>query len=178
MDNGIRKSESHGLNKGCGLKFHEGSWVWQTPEEGLRTYWPKHCEYNNKDEDNSRKTLNDKNQQTLSKKIQTTNTLGENINSLIPPAIDKIVLYKNGFGIKNPQRLILLNNLHINLIITTVQSIYKCRYKYTGGLCCFRYKRLINFLTSVLRHEERDTILTMLTILCWLSPTRGTFCGV
>ena len=29
-------------------------------EEGRRTYWPKHCEYNNKDEDNNLKTLNDK----------------------------------------------------------------------------------------------------------------------
>ena len=45
----------------CGLKFLEGSRVWQTPEEGRRTYWPKRCGNNNKDEDNSSKTLNDKN---------------------------------------------------------------------------------------------------------------------
>ena len=32
-----------------------------TPEEGRRTYQPKHCGNNNKDEDNSPKTLNDKN---------------------------------------------------------------------------------------------------------------------
>ena len=38
----------------------------QTPEEGRRTYRPKSCGNNNKDEDNSPKTLNDKNQQALS----------------------------------------------------------------------------------------------------------------
>ena len=31
------------------------------PEEGQRTHQSKHCEYNNKDEDNSLNTLNDKN---------------------------------------------------------------------------------------------------------------------
>ena len=35
--------------------------VRQTPEEGRRTYRPKRCGNNNKDEDNSPKTLNDKN---------------------------------------------------------------------------------------------------------------------
>ena len=51
-----------GLNKGHGSKSHVGSQVWQeTPEEGQRTYRPKHCEYNTKDEDNSPKTLNERN---------------------------------------------------------------------------------------------------------------------
>ena len=36
--------------------------VQQTPEEGQRIYRPKRCGNNNKDEDNSPKTLNDKNQ--------------------------------------------------------------------------------------------------------------------
>ena len=35
----------------------------QTPEEGWRIYRPKCCVNNNKDEDNSLKTLNDKNHQ-------------------------------------------------------------------------------------------------------------------
>ena len=35
--------------------------VQQTPEEGRRTYRPKRCRNNNKDEDNSPKTLNDNN---------------------------------------------------------------------------------------------------------------------
>ena len=48
------------------VKFHEGSWVQQTPVEGRRTYRPKHCGNNNKDEDNSPKTLKDKNQQVSS----------------------------------------------------------------------------------------------------------------
>ena len=45
-----------------------------------------------------------------------------------------------------------------------IQYIYKYIFKYTSRLCCFRYQRFINFLTSVFWHEERDTILTILTI--------------
>ena len=58
----------HGLNKGCGLKFHVGSWVQQTPEEGQGTYRPKRYEY--KDEDNCPKTLNDKNHWASSQKFR------------------------------------------------------------------------------------------------------------
>ena len=65
MANGIRT----GFNKGRSSKFHEGSRV-ETPEEGWRTYRPKLCENNNKDEDNSLKTLNDKNHQALSQKFR------------------------------------------------------------------------------------------------------------
>ena len=61
MANGIRTGDPHGFYKGHSSKFREGSRVWQTPEEGQRTYRPKHCGNNNKDEDNSPKTLNDKN---------------------------------------------------------------------------------------------------------------------
>ena len=51
--------DPYGLNKGCGSKLQVGFWVPQkTPEEGQRTHRLKHCEYNNKDEDNSPKTLN------------------------------------------------------------------------------------------------------------------------
>ena len=49
-----------GFNKGRSSKFREGSRVWQTPEEGQRAYWPKCYGNNNKDEDHSPKTLNDK----------------------------------------------------------------------------------------------------------------------
>ena len=59
MANEIRTSDPSGFNKGCSSKFREGFQVQQTPEEGWRTYRPKRCE-NNKDEDNSPKTLNDK----------------------------------------------------------------------------------------------------------------------
>ena len=48
------------FNKGRSSKFCVGSRVRQTPEEGRRTYRPKRCGNNNKDEDNSSKTLNDK----------------------------------------------------------------------------------------------------------------------
>ncbi len=56
MANGI-----NGFDKGRNSKFCEGSRVRQTPEEGRRTYRPKPCGNNNKDEDNSPKNLNDKN---------------------------------------------------------------------------------------------------------------------
>ena len=60
MAKGIRPGGPHGFNKGCSLKSRIGFRVQQTPEEGRRTYWPKRCGNNNKDEDNSLKTLNDK----------------------------------------------------------------------------------------------------------------------
>ena len=42
--------------------FRVGSRVRQeTPEEDRRTYRPKRCEYNNNEEDNKPKTMNDKN---------------------------------------------------------------------------------------------------------------------
>ena len=70
MANGISTGDPRGFNKGCSLKFCEGSRVWQTPEEGRRTCRPKCCGNNNKDEDNSPKTLNDKNHQGLSQKFR------------------------------------------------------------------------------------------------------------
>ena len=62
MANGIRTE----FNKGRSLKFRIGSRVQQTPQEGRRTYRPKRCRNNYKDEDNSPKALNDKNQKILS----------------------------------------------------------------------------------------------------------------
>ncbi len=59
MANGIRTGDPCGFNKGRSLKFCVGSRVRQTPEEGWRTYQPKCCGNNNKDEDNSPKTLYD-----------------------------------------------------------------------------------------------------------------------
>ena len=57
MASGIRAGDPLGFNKGPSSKFREGSLVRQTPEEGGRTYRPKRCGNNNKDEDNSPKTL-------------------------------------------------------------------------------------------------------------------------
>ena len=62
MANGIRTGDPRGFNKGHSSKFREGSRVRQTPEEGRRTYRPKRCGNNNKDEDNSPKNLNNKKQ--------------------------------------------------------------------------------------------------------------------
>ena len=68
MANGIRTGNLCGFNKGCSLKFCEGSRVRQTPEEGRRTYRLKRC--GNNDEDNSLKTLNDKNHQASFQKFR------------------------------------------------------------------------------------------------------------
>ena len=70
MANGIRTGDPHGSNKGRSSKFCEGSRVWQTPEYGRRTYRPKRCGDNNNVEDNSPKTLNDKNHQDSSQKFR------------------------------------------------------------------------------------------------------------
>ena len=51
-------------------KFCVGSRVRQTPEEGRRTYQPKLRGDNNKDEDSSSKSLNDKNHQASSQKLR------------------------------------------------------------------------------------------------------------
>ena len=70
MANGIRAGVPHGFNKGRSSKIREGSRVRQTPEEGRKTYQPKRCGNNHKDEDNSLKTLNDKDQKALSQKFR------------------------------------------------------------------------------------------------------------
>ena len=70
MVNGIRTGDPRGLNKGCSSKFRKNSRVRQTPEEGWRTYRLKRCENNNKDEDNSPKTLNDESHQASSQKFR------------------------------------------------------------------------------------------------------------
>ena len=71
MVNGIRASDHRELNKGRGSMFRVGSRVREeTPEECRRKHRPKRCEYNNKDEDNSTKTLNDKNHQASSPKFR------------------------------------------------------------------------------------------------------------
>ena len=68
MVNGIRASSLRELN---GSKFHVGSWVRQeTPEEDQMIYRPKRYEYNNKEEENCPKNLNDKNHQASSQKFR------------------------------------------------------------------------------------------------------------
>ncbi len=69
MVNGTRTSDPRGFNKKRSSKFRVGSRVRQTLE-GRRTYWPKRYGNNNKDEDNSPKTLNNKNHQASSKKFR------------------------------------------------------------------------------------------------------------
>ena len=70
MANGIRTDNPRGFNKGRSSKFRVGSRVRQTPEEGRRTYRSKRCGNNTEDENNSPKTLNDKNRQASSQKFK------------------------------------------------------------------------------------------------------------
>ena len=70
MANGIITSDPHGFNKGHSSKLRVGSRARQTPEKGRGTYRPKRCGNNNKDEDNSPKTLIDKNHQDSSQKFR------------------------------------------------------------------------------------------------------------
>ena len=70
MANGIRTDDPRRFNKERSSKFREGSRVRQAPEEGRRTYRPKCCGNNTKDEDNSPKTLNDKNHQASFQKFR------------------------------------------------------------------------------------------------------------
>ena len=65
MANGIRSRDPRGFNKGRTSKFRVGFRVQQAPEEDWRTYRPKRCRNNNKDEDNSPKTLNDKKEEAV-----------------------------------------------------------------------------------------------------------------
>ena len=66
MVNGIRRGVPLGFNKRRSSKFREGSRVRQTLEDAWGTLRSKRCGNNNKDEGNSPKTLNDKNQQASS----------------------------------------------------------------------------------------------------------------
>ena len=62
MINGLRTINLKGLDKGYSSKFCVGSQIQHnTPEEGQRMHWLKHCEYNNEDEPNIPNTLSDKN---------------------------------------------------------------------------------------------------------------------
>ncbi len=69
MANGIRTDDPRGFNKGRRSTLREGSRVRQT-HEVWRTYQPKRSQNNNKGEDNSPKTHNDKNHQASSQKFR------------------------------------------------------------------------------------------------------------
>ena len=59
-----------GSNKRLSLRFFVDYWVRdETPEEGRRTYRPKRCEHNNKDEINSLNILSNNNYQASSQKF-------------------------------------------------------------------------------------------------------------
>ena len=71
MVNRIGAIYSCGSNKGFSSGFCVEFWVQhETSEEDQRTYWPKLCEYNNKDEVNSPNILNNINYQASSQKFR------------------------------------------------------------------------------------------------------------
>ena len=85
MVSGMRTGYPHGLNKGLGSKFSDGSRLRQEgsrvrkedsrvrqeiPEEGRRAHQPKGCTDNNKNEDNSLKNINNTNHQSSSQKFK------------------------------------------------------------------------------------------------------------
>ena len=99
MANGIRTGDPRGFNKGRSSKFREGSRVRQTLEEGWRTYRPKHYRNNNKDEDNSPKTLNDKNQQASYQKFrQLSIYMSYTVMRSITTVIQYIYKYRNEYN--------------------------------------------------------------------------------
>ena len=103
MANGIRTGDPCGFNKVRSSKFRVGSRVRQTLEEGRRTYRPKHCGNNNKDEGNSPKTLNDKNHQASSQKFrQLISKLNMENNYIL------LLLSTNLFKTINPSRVMYL----------------------------------------------------------------------
>ena len=60
-------------NKEFSSRFCVDSQVWhETPEEGRRTYWPKRCDCNNKDEVNSPNILSNNNYLTSLQKFRQT----------------------------------------------------------------------------------------------------------
>ena len=80
MANGIRTGDHRGFNEGRSSKFCVGSQDRQTPEEGRRTYRPKRCGNNNKDEDNSL---------TMMSQSSTLATMPRKMNGIWPCATSK-----------------------------------------------------------------------------------------
>ena len=80
---------------GRGSKFSLGSWVRETSEEGQRIHRPKFSEYNNKEEDNSPKTLNDKNLLASSQKDSYYRSLIIWDSSLHPPPVLLLLLFNS-----------------------------------------------------------------------------------
>ena len=104
-------SNSGIFNKGHSSMFREGSQVRQTPEEGRSTYRLKRCGNSNKDEDNSPKTLNDKNHQASSQKfrqlrqialkILDANNVRLNLKPKIFPSEDCVIQMKRSLRVHN-----------------------------------------------------------------------------
>ena len=100
MANGNRTSDLGGFNKRRSSMFRVSSRVRQPPAEVRRIYRPKRCVNNNKDKDNSPKTLNDKNHQASSQKFrQNTMTFFTAHRSLFSPEI-LFPLYGLSFWLK------------------------------------------------------------------------------
>ena len=93
MANGIRIGNPRGFIKGRSSKFRLGARVRQTPEEGPRTYRPKRSGNNNKDEDNSQKTLNDKKIEIIWTRIDQVFRLRNHILLSKTPCISQMIFF-------------------------------------------------------------------------------------
>ena len=94
MVNEIRVSDPCWSNKERDSKFRVGSRVRpETPEEGRRTHWPKRCEYNSNDKDNSPKNPNDKNNQASSQTFRQSNEYVSNIMQYVYFVLDHSIRF-------------------------------------------------------------------------------------
>ena len=119
----LQASNNTGILNTRSSKFRVGSVVRQTPEEGRRTYRPKCCRNNDKDKDDSLKTLNDKN----TKK----NLLKKNVLPTNPTKKKKkrFIIYYNKFNTSN---LIFSNNSSSSTELlkrTNVIYMFKCFFR-------------------------------------------------
>ena len=72
-DHRVKLKESEKKHKHFDLIKELKKTVEHESEEGRGTYWPKRCEHNNKDKDNSPKTADNKNYLTSPQKLRQLN---------------------------------------------------------------------------------------------------------
>ena len=155
MANRIRTGDPRGFNKGRSSKFREGSWVQQTPEEGRRTYRPKRCGNNNKNENNSPKNLNDKNQQASSQKFRQLTDMSISYcyiftskeNMLTKLKRDRLMVYNKTITFIKPQAEICICWPGKETVLTLCSSI-KCTSIYHDWFSSFYFLSLMCICSS------------------------------
>ena len=128
MANGITTGGPRGINKGFRIR--------QTPEEGRRTYQPKRGGNNNKDEENSPKTLNDRHD-TCSKAMRN--------NKLIVNVL---------------QKLFLTFNTHIPASFSLVKESLKFLFQYFMNLWIIIFFKTKN----TIKHTKKCKSINVLSV--------------